>query len=487
MKKISILISTILTILVALYTIVFIVDYNRCSNLKLPIFALNIKDNVYYGLGYSVKTESINDNLSKVEMYIFNKYITGSITDYEEDNKKEENFGKVIMVNDKLYFDTGKKSNFIHTCGTMDGYIMSNVPSNTLPTKNNEANFEGKYGYQYGESNTIELKIDDDWHVFKLREEVSVVPTLDDKIYDNTIWCGTFQLIWNDLKNELAKQDIKFEEDLEVVNNLNKGTFTINDISDKYYYKKYGTPTLKLKAEIEREIKRKFNEESDILNDFEWQGRDPKDFFLYVMLKKDFEFKSAFEKLENSKFGEFENIEYFGIKENSSNKLRDQVEVLYYNSKDDFAILLETNGDDEIILCKNPKGDTFSKIYKNILEEKDKYSGNSNMKAKETLKIPNINFKEKKEFKEIENKSFYFSNGDKYSIEKALQVIEFKLDRKGGKIKSEAGMMVKNEMGVLDENIREFSIDDTFAIFLLQEGKEVPYFASKINDISKFQ
>ena len=94
---------------------------------------------------------------------------------------------------------------------------------------------------------------------------------------------------------------------------------------------------------------------------------------------------------------------------------------------------------------------------------------------------------EKKEFKEIENKSFYFSNGDKYSIEKALQTIEFKLDRQGGKIKSEAGMMVKNEMGVLDENIREFSIDDTFAIFLLQEGKEVPYFANKINDISKFQ
>lgn len=488
MKKILIIVSTVLVILVALYTIVFMVDYNRCSNLKLPIFALKVNDGTtYYGLGYSVRTESVNDNLLKVEMYILNKYIIGSITDYEEDNKKEENFGRVIMVNDKLYYDTGKKSNFVHTCGTMDGYIMSNVSSNTLPTKNNEANFEGKYGYQYGESNTIELYIDNEWYVFKLREEVSIVPTLDDKISDNTIWCGTFQLIWNDLKNNLAKQDIKFEEDLEVVNNLNKETFTTNDISDKYYYKKYGTPTLELKAEIEREIKRKFNEESDILNDFDWQGRDPKDFFLYVMLKKDFEFKSAFEKLENSKFGEFENIEYFGIKENSSNKLRDQVEVLYYNSKNDFAILLETKGDDEIILCKNPKGDTFSKIYKNILEEKDKYSGNLNMKAKETLKIPNINFKEKKEFKEIENKSFYFSNGDKYSIEKALQTIEFKLDRKGGKIKSEAGMMVKNEMGVLDENIREFSIDDTFAIFLLQEGKEVPYFANKINDISKFQ
>lgn len=484
MKKVLVIIGIVLAIFVALYTIVFITDYNRCSNLKLPIFAVKVKDDMYYGLGYSVKTESINGTLSKVEMYILNKYITGAITDYEDGNIKEKDFGRVIMVNDKLYYDTGKKSDFVHTCGTMDGYILSNVSPNALPTKNNEANFEGDYGYQYGtSSDTIELKIDNEWYVFKLKEEINVVLTLDDKITDNSIWCGTFQLIWNDLKNEFVKQDIKFEEYLEVVDNLNKETFTTNDISDKYYYKKYGTPTLELKAEIEKEIKKKFNEESDILDEFKWEGRDPKDFFLYTILKKDFEFKNAFEKLENGKFGDSENVEYFGIKENSSNKLREQVKVLYYNSKNDFAILLETKGDDEVILCKNPKGDTFNEIYNNILNEKDKYSGNLNMKENETLKIPNIEFKEKKEFKEIENKSFFFANGEEYSIEKALQVIEFKLDRKGGKVKSEAGMMVKNEMASLNENIREFSIDDTFAIFLVQEGKNVPYFASKISDI----
>ena len=73
------------------------------------------------------------------------------------------------MVNDKLYYDTGEESNVIHTCGTMDGYIESNVDFNILPTKNNESNFEGKFGYQYGNKDEIELKINEKWYVFKLK------------------------------------------------------------------------------------------------------------------------------------------------------------------------------------------------------------------------------------------------------------------------------------------------------------------------------
>ena len=66
-----------------------------------------------------------------------------------------------------------------------------------------------------------------------------------------------------------------------------------------------------------------------------------------------------------------------------------------------------------------------------------------------------------------------------------MQTIQFELDRTGGKIKSEAGMM-NQEMGLPYAN-REFRIDDTFAIFLKEEGKATPYFAAKISDITKFQ
>ena len=72
------------------------------------------------------------------------------------------------------------------------------------------------------------------------------------------------------------------------------------------------------------------------------------------------------------------------------------------------------------------------------------------------------------------------------AIEKAIQTIEFELDREGGKVKSEAGIMM-NLSDSLELEKREFYIDDTFAIFLIEEDKDTPYFAAKINDITKFQ
>lgn len=313
---------------------------------------------------------------------------------------------------------------------------------------------------------------------------ITTVVTLEDEISNNTIWCGTFQLIWNDLKNDLAKQDIVFTPQLKVVENLNKETFTTNDLSDDSYYKKIGKPSLKLKEEIKKAIKNKFHETSDILDEFEWNNKNEFDYFLYVMLKKEFEFPKEFEELENGKFGNYENVKYFGIKEDKTGDLRKQVDVLYYTSKNNFAIKLKTKQNDEVILCKNPEGKTFSEIYNNILK---KTYNNEDLKEGEFLKIPNIKLKEKKEITEIEGKEFKFSNGATYSIEKALQTIEFELDKKGGKIKSEAGIMNILASAKKMNELRDFSIDNTFAIFLIEKGKNKPYFAAKIEDITKFQ
>ena len=318
--------------------------------------------------------------------------------------------------------------------------------------------------------------------------KISTVLTLEDEIQADTIWCGTFQLIWNDLKNDLAKQDIVFSPQLEVAENLNKGTFTVDDISEEFYYKKIGIPSIELKEEIEKAIKEKFNETSNILDDFDWENARPEDYFLYVMLKKEFEFETEFEEFENGKFGEYDDIEFFGIETDETGSLRGQVQVLYYDSKDDFAIKLKTKQNDEVILCKNPEGNTFNEIYQNILTKQSKYDGEDYLQEGELLKIPNIKIDEKNEITEVENKSFLFSNGDEYKISKALQTIEFELDRKGGRITSEAGMMVQRQSIEFEpEEKREFFIDNTFAIFLIEEEKDTPYFAGLINDITKFQ
>lgn len=329
-------------------------------------------------------------------------------------------------------------------------------------------------------------------NTFSQTQGIKTVLTLEDELKSDTIWCGTFQLIWNDLKNDLAKQDIVFynNPNLQVVKNLNKETFKTSDISDKYYYKKIGIPSIALKEEIEKGIKDKFNETSNILNDFKWEYDDDglEKYFLYVMLKKEFQFNKEFEELNNGKFGKYDNVKYFGIEDSEERSIRNQVEVLYYNSKNDFAIKLKTKQEDEVILCKNPKGNTFNKVFENIKTAETKFKGNKSLDEGEKLKIPNIKLNEKNEISEVENQSFYFSNKRSYYIDKAIQTIEFELDRKGGKIKSEAGMMVKEEAIAIEPEVkREFLIDDTFAIFLIEENKDVPYFAGVISDITKFQ
>ena len=204
----------------------------------------------------------------------------------------------------------------------------------------------------------------------------NVVLTMDDKISNNTIWCGSFQLIWNDLKNDFAKQDIIFEPQLDVVNNLNKEKFNTSKISENSYYKAQGIPTQELKSKIEKEIKEKFDETSDIVNQFTFDG-NPNKYFLYAMLKKEFKFSKEFEQLENGRFGNYENVKYFGTTKNGSEAVRGQVRVLYYNSKEDFAIKLMTIQGDEVIISKGIDKDTFSNIYEEIENRQDKYKGDS--------------------------------------------------------------------------------------------------------------
>lgn len=365
-------------------------------------------------------------------------------------------------------------------------------------TKYHKLNHETETGYVDGIGvkilgveivNTIDKKMETHGYAeekFSSTEGITTALTLEDEIQNDTIWCGTFQLIWNDMKNDIIKADIEFEPQLKVVENLNKETFKEEDISEEYYYKKLGTPSHELKEEIAKAIKDKFNETSEILDDFNWENKESNDYFLYAMIKKEFEFAKAFEKLENGNFGKYENVEYLGIKEDTTRELQEQVKVLYYNSKDDFAIKLLTKQEDEVILCKNPEGKTFNEIYKNIRQMEKDYEGSKNLKTDELVKIPNIKLKEKTEFTELEDKPFVNYLSD-VRIEKAIQTIEFELNKEGGKIKSEAGIMLNASDALEIEKKREFYIDDTFAIFLIEEDKDTPYFAAKINDITKFQ
>lgn len=332
-----------------------------------------------------------------------------------------------------------------------------------------------------------ERKISDD--------EIQVLPTTLDTTYNNSSWCGTFQLVWNDMLDELTTNGKVEDTEIEIVENLNNKSFVEEDLSEEYYYKKYGLKTKKLKTEIENAIKKKFNEKSDILDMLDWSAdslNDAKDeqfskYLFYVMLKRDFEFENEFTVLEDGKFGTTENVKYFGINSETPSNVREQVEVLYYNSDNDYAVTLYADDGDEVILVRNSKGKTFDEIYQNVNSEKEKYEGNTFLGDEDTLKVPNLDFNIFKEYEELKGVQFPTNKGVTAIIEEAVQTIQFKLDNTGGSIKSEAAIGTKMMAIQPSEEIRNFNFDDEFTIFLKETEKEKPYFAANISNITLFQ
>lgn len=324
--------------------------------------------------------------------------------------------------------------------------------------------------------------------------QINILATMSDEIKDDSIWCGTFQLVWNDLKNEVVKKDIIFEPQEVIADNLNKEEFKAQMISDEYYYKNFGLKTLNLKSEIENGIKQKFNQESDVLENIDWTETGDAEYLFYAMLYRKFEYLTKFDKLENGVFAnQYEDVKYFGI--NHSNKTDeelksqcDQIQVLYYNSENDFALLVNTKSKDEVIFAKGLNGNTFNEIYNTMNTKSYKFTGNNNFSKNDKFKAPLIEFDEEKRFEELEGKVFINSEGETGEIKDALQTIKLSLDEKGGEIKSEAAITyLKSSISTLKEENRYFILDDEFTLFLREKGKEKPYFAAQINDITNFQ
>ena len=81
----------IVIILISLWVIIFTIDFIRCSHFKMPIFVVagDTADDggsgTYYGLGYKVEVKKhisadFDGQLEKIEMYMFDKFITGAIS-----------------------------------------------------------------------------------------------------------------------------------------------------------------------------------------------------------------------------------------------------------------------------------------------------------------------------------------------------------------------------------------------------------------------
>lgn len=308
-----------------------------------------------------------------------------------------------------------------------------------------------------------------------------MTPTSTSEISENDknkIWVGTFNLVWNDFMDEVIGGKIEFEDGYSALaDELNKQSFTEKQLSQKDYYKIHGPATLELKNKIEKDIRQKFDEKSQILDKVDWESLNH--YVLYAMLKKEFNYLERFPTLPDNTFGNSEEkVKYFGIQPDTSQKASKNVEVLFYNSNKDFAINLKTKEGEEVYLYKTTgEGKSFEENYQEMMNKKSKYTGNFTWQENDVLKIPYIKVNDEISYDELCERPI---KGTDWIIEKALQTIDFELNNYGGSVKSEA--LIEAYKNAITETNREFIFDNAFLLYLKEENKEKPYFALKVDN-----
>lgn len=317
-----------------------------------------------------------------------------------------------------------------------------------------------------------------------VKSGLDVLPTMSsESIYNNRLWVGTFQLVWNDLMDELVKGDVEFTGGTpDVVKVLNKQEFKASDLSEDSYFKTWGKASFELRDKIVKGIKEKFNEKSDIVGSIDWTPA-PSKYVIYAMLKKDFKFLNAFDKLEPEQFGYIDTkVNYFGIKPEHNDVLGRNIEVLFYNTRNDFAVKLLTQGNDDVYLYRTDDDKTFDKLYSDMNLKAAKYEGRKWFGDRDYFKAPEIKLYQEKSFKDVCHKHI---KGTDFEIDKALETVDFRMNNEGVKLKSEAVIVTKltsaGPRPVIEP--RYFYCDSTFNIFLQEKNKSKPYFALRVDHV----
>ena len=298
----------------------------------------------------------------------------------------------------------------------------------------------------------------------------------------NLVYCSTFQLAWNELKDDIVKDDIKLQNEPPIVKLLNKSSVSKGDISDKSYVAMAGFGKDGIIGKINNALKSKFGNEAKQVS----MLLEKEDILAYAFLYKNLIFKSPYDELEYPiAFGDSDNraeVKGFGIQKESSpnySQIIRQVLIRNYVSNDDFIIqLISSSGDDEIILAKIAPEQTLFKTIE-MIGNRLKNAKPEAFEEGDVLKIPKIDFNITHSYDELLGKLFRNKGFESYFATGAVQDIRFRLNEKGCLLKSEAIMKVEC---IEPDPPKYLVFDKPFLFYMKEKSGNYPYFVMWVDN-----
>jgi hypothetical protein len=327
----------------------------------------------------------------------------------------------------------------------------------------------------------------------ELRDSI-VVPTLDTPIPDgkSAIWCASFQLAWNRLRDDVAKGPIQLANAQPIADRLNRAQSYDGDVESDSVYTAAGFARDGIVERIRSEMSARFPRVAapDLS-----VAPDGALAYAYLAASAKYEypyFENDEPFLFRDKTGRETPVGSFGIRKKDDyayHQLRGQVEVLHFDREStdreqevaEFILdLCKTSHPYQIVVARVDRKPTLAATLEDIqrkIASRPENVFDQGINPRDTVLVPNIAWRISHHFRELEGRNRPFENPALRGlhIDAAIQTIQFRLDRSGAELDTEAKVYVKPAASY-------FHVNRPFLIYLMKRGGQRPFFVAWIEN-----
>jgi prepilin-type processing-associated H-X9-DG protein len=329
-------------------------------------------------------------------------------------------------------------------------------------------------------------------------EQTRVVATLDCPApeHRNVIWCSTFQMAWDRLKDDIIGEPIIVPGAEELASRLNQAKVSPDDLEEESFYATAGFVRDGILEEIQKQMAERFPSEPVPVFDERYRTLpDAIAAYSYLSVAVEFQYpfytnNAAFTFTDSS--GTRTNVTSFCTHtegpDRNLEQVREQVEIVYYKYGDDraadeFAVdLCKHTQPYQVVLARVARRSTLRETAAQVQQKISEFKNDPDYKVLRKLRpidsliVPDVLYKLTHDFSELLYKPLANPQWRDYFLFEAMQMIDFTLSRTGVILKSEARLGGGSAAPPRIQEPRHLHFDRPFLIYVKKRGADTSAF-----------